>query len=92
MARTIHIYGVDTACLAQKSPNIRSYTVAIYSSLNHIYRVGLAVDMHRIFGEFPAKNSVYTPYIYQGCTSRPGTGIDSKILGCPKPVRVSETR
>ena len=28
--------------------------------------LGLAktVYMHRIFGEFPAKNAVYTPYIY----------------------------
>jgi len=21
--------------------------------------------------------------VYQGCTSRPGTGINNKILGCP---------
>jgi len=32
LARTIYIYGVCTVFLAEKSPNIRSYTVYIYGS------------------------------------------------------------
>jgi hypothetical protein len=52
LARTIYIrftYGI----FGRESPNIRSYTVHIYGS-----------GQPYIFGDFPARNTVYASYIY----------------------------
>jgi hypothetical protein len=74
-----YIYSVYTVYLAGESPNIWSYAV-MYSVLANpidvskrrhrcvgISKVGqnrIYTPYDRIFGDFPAKNTVYTPYIY----------------------------
>jgi hypothetical protein len=60
LARTIYIRCIYTVFLAGKSPNVRSYTLHIYGSGQpYIYIHG-----DRVLGDFPAKNTVNTPYVY----------------------------
>jgi hypothetical protein len=78
LARTIYIYGVYTVFLAGKSPNIRSYGVYIrfwptlliptHRCLLLLTSIGLARTEYitaydHIFGDSPAKYTVYTLYI-----------------------------